>query len=111
MGTERKTLVRSPLPAAVQATYVGTIPIVEGAPSWIPAPDQLPLAHDSRRGILYFYTDKWEAFGLAALNEINLVNIANLDNVLRVPVTYVSGDQQVKGYLTLKELRSLLNGE
>lgn len=104
---EERPRVRMPLPAAVQGSYIGNVPVVSGFPSYTPTPDQLPLAHDAVAGVLYYYTNEWKALGLTALEELDLSNITNLDNVLRIPVTYVTGGKQVEGYVTLKEFKKL----
>ena len=104
-------LLRAPLNEVCRNQEIGSVPVTSGKPLSSPAPDQLPFSYDPSTGILWFYTGEWEAFGLNALDPVNLVNITNLDNVLRVPVSYNTGNQQVEGYVTLKELRTLLNGD
>ena len=101
-------LLRKPLPEVCKSTEIGSVPSTSGKPTSTPSPDQLPLAYDKATGVLYFFTDQWEAFGLNALSEVNLANMTNLDDVLRVPVSYNTGNQQVEGYLTLKDFKSLL---
>ena len=104
-------LLRAPLNEVCRSQEIGSVPRTNGKPSSAPAPDQLPFSYDPSTGILWFHTDGWKGFGINALNPVNLANITNLDNVLRVPVTYVSGNQQVEGYVTLRELKTLLNGD
>lgn len=99
--------LRIPLEEVCNGTEIGAVPSTSGSPAQAPTPDQLPLAYDSSTGILYFYTTEWRPFGLNALKEVNLSNVTNLENVLRIPVTYVSGTTQVEGYLTLKEFKKL----
>lgn len=100
--------LRTPLPTVCNQTEIGSVPLVNGSPSKAPQPDQLPFAHDPSANVLYFYSNgKWEAFGLSALTEVDLSNVTNLDDVLRIPVTYVSGNNKVTGYITLKDFKSL----
>ena len=99
--------LRTPLPTVCNQTVIGFVPEVNGFPSHSPTPDQLPLAYSG--GNLFFYTgSEWKVVGLSSLEEVNLSNVTNLDNVLRIPVTYNTGTQEVEGYITLKELKSLL---
>lgn len=107
MNTQR---VKMPLREATTKIELGAVPETTGRPSYVPTPDQLPLAYDASSGVLYFYTGEWRPFGLNALTEVNLGNLTNLDNVVGIPVRYNSGTQQVEGYISLKELKSLING-
>ena len=100
-------LLRKPLPEVRNAIEIGVVPSTTGAPRESPTPDQLPLAHDPTTGILWFYSGEWKPFGLNSLTEVNLENITNLENVLRIPVMYNNGNAQVEGYLTLKEFKKL----
>lgn len=104
-------LVRAPLNEVCKSQEIGSVPTTNGKPVTDPAPDQLPFSYDPSTGILWFYTDEWKGFGVNALNPVDLTNITNLENVLRVPVSYNTGNQQVEGYVTLKELKTLLNGD
>ena len=109
MCIERKEKVRMPLPSASFSSEVGTIQNTTGTPTWTPTPDQLPLAYDQTSNTLYFYNNSWRSFGLTSLNELNLNNVSNLDNVVRVPITYDSGTNKVEGYITLREFKALVN--
>ena len=111
MRSSDNVLVRAPLNEVYRSQEIGSVPTTNGKPLTDPTPDQLPFSHDPSTGILWFYTDEWKGFGINALNPVNLANVTNLDNVLRVPVAYVSGNQQVEGYVTLRELKTLLNGD
>lgn len=108
MRCEDNSKLRLPLNEVCRPTEIGYVPLTNGSPSKAPTPDQLPLAYDRATGILYFYTTEWNAFGLNALDEVNLSNMTNLDNVLRIPVAYATGTQTVEGYITLKEFKTLL---
>lgn len=108
MRCHDNAILRKPLEEVCKTYEIGSVPPTSGVPSYTPSPDQLPLAYDRATGILYFFIDQWEAFGLNALTEVNLANMTNLDDVLRVPVSYNTGNQQVEGYLTLKDFKSLL---
>lgn len=108
MRCHDNAILRKPLPEVCKTYEIGTVPQTNGPPAWTPSPDQLPLAHDYNSNILYFYTTEWKQFGLSSLREIDLSNLANLENVLRIPVSYVSAGRQVEGYVTLKELKSLI---
>lgn len=108
MRCEDNSKLRLPLNEVCRPTEIGSVPLTTGVPSEVPTPDQLPLAYDRATGILYFYTNQWNAFGLNALSEVNLANVTNLENVLRIPLSYDAGGQQVEGYITLKELKTLL---
>ena len=108
MRCEDNAILRKPLPEVCKTNEIGSVPLTNGIPSHTPSPDQIPLAYDRARGVLYLFTNKWEAFGLNSLTEVNLANMTNLDNVLRVPVSYNTGTQQVEGYLTLKDFKNLL---
>ena len=100
--------LRTPLPTVCNQTEIGFVPQVSGQPSSPPQPDQLPFSYDPSSNILYFYTNGgWKGFGLPTLTEINLSNVTNLDDVLRIPVTYVSADKQIEGYITLRDFKSL----
>lgn len=108
MNCQDVARLRTPLPTVCNQTEIGSVPLVNGSPSQAPTPDQLPFAYDSSSSILYFYSNgKWEAFGIPALSEVDLSNVTNLDDVLRIPVTYVSGTSKVTGYITLKDFKSL----
>lgn len=109
MNCQDVARLRTPLPTVCNHTEIGSVPSTSGVPSWSPTPDQLPLALDSARGIIYFYSNgEWKAFGLNALTEVDLSNMTNLENVLRIPVSYNTGTQQVEGYITLKDFKSLV---
>lgn len=108
MNCHDTSKLRIPLKEVCKQTEIGSVPVVSGVPTYTPTPDQLPFAHDPSTGILYFYTDGWKAFGLNALREVNLSDLTNLENVLRIPVAYATGTQRVEGYVTLKEFRNLL---
>ena len=108
MNCQDVARLRTPLPTVCNQTEIGSVPSVSGKPSQSPQPDQLPFAYDHSSNILYFYNSgEWKGFGLPALTEVNLSNVTNLDDVLRIPVTYVSGSNQVTGYITLKDFKSL----
>lgn len=107
MNSNETKITRKPLPSAATEMEIGTVPDTNGLPKWIPSPDQLPLAYDPSTGILYFYTTEWKRLGLNSLSEVDLSNLTNLDNVLRIPVSYVTGNQQVEGYITLKDFKKL----
>ena len=96
MNCQDVARLRTPLPTVCNQTEIGSVPLVSGLPSQQPTPDQLPFAYDQSLNVLYF-----------ALSEVNLSNVTNLDDVLRIPVTYVSGSNQVTGYITLKDFKSL----
>ena len=107
MNSNETKITRKPLPSAATEMVIGTVPDTNGLPKWVPSPDQLPLAYDPSTGILYFYTTEWKRLGLNSLSEVDLSNLTNLDNVLRIPVSYVTGNQQVEGYITLKDFKKL----
>lgn len=105
-----KAKVKMPLKEASTPVEIGSVTRTNGVPSYVPAPDQLPLAYDENSGVLYFYTTEWKTLGLHALGEVNLGNLTNLDHVIRIPVSYDTGVSKVEGYVTLKEFKSLING-
>lgn len=108
MRCQDNSKLRIPLPEVCKQTEIGAVPKTTGTPAWTPTPDQLPLAYDSASGILYFYDGAWQGHGLNALPEVNLSNLTNLDDVVRIPVAYTTGTSTVEGYVTLKELKKLL---
>ena len=108
MPCEDNTHKRMPLPAVPTDDNRGYVTLTRGVPS-PSTPDQSPVAYDESTGILYLNTGTWTPTGLYALSEVNLSNITNLDNVLRIPVAYTAGNERVQGYITLKDFKKLIN--
>ena len=105
-------ILQKPIATVATPLALGSLPQTTGKPAWIPTDDQIPLAVDVGEEALWAYTDGWvkvHRFRLGALEEVSLRNIANLENALRIPVAYEAGKEIVEGYLTLKELKQILD--
>lgn len=107
MRCEDNSKLRLPLREVCQQTEIGSVPVVSGEPTYTPTPDQLPLAYNPTSGMLYIYAGEWRSFGLRSLQEINVANTRNLDSALKIPVIYSTGNDEIEGYITLKEFKSL----
>lgn len=106
-------LVRAPLNSVQNPIEIGSVPNTKGEPTWTPKPDQLPLAYDQNTNLLYVYNGEWKAHGFSSLPELDLSNIKNLEDTVKIPIFYEVAGQKIEGYLTLKEFKNLFtnNGE
>lgn len=106
-------MVMSPLRSINIPVEIGRVQLTNGTPGWEPKPDQLPFAYDQTANVLYFYSDAWKAYGFSTLPELDLSNIKNLEDSVKIPIFYEVAGTKVEGYLTLKEFKSILtnNGE
>lgn len=102
-------MTRQPLGSTVIPPEIGSVRQTSGIPQYIPKPDQLPIAYDSKTNTLYFYTDKWQAYGLSTLEELNIDNIVELDDVIKIPIFYTVAGQNVQGHITLGELKHAMS--
>lgn len=111
------SILQKPIPTTLAAVNIGAVPACDGYPTWTPTADQIPLAVDPRDGTMWARVKDTESsfwtpihkFELKNLEEVSLRNIANLENALRVPVTYEAGKEIVEGYVTLKEFKQILS--
>lgn len=111
------SILQKPIPTTEAAVSIGPVPACDGYPTWMPTDDQIPLAVDPRDGTLWAWVKDLEGsswvpvhkFELKRLEEISLRNISNLENALRVPLAYEAGKEIVEGYVTLKEMKQILD--
>ena len=104
----RTQMVMTPLGSTEMPVEIGRVQLTRGIPNWEPKPDQLPFAYDQNANVLYFYSDAWNAYGFSTLPELDLSNITNLADSVKVPIFYEVAGQKIEGYLTLKEFKSIL---
>lgn len=103
------THLSKPISTTPTPLNLGEMPIAYGKPEWAPNPDQIPVAYDPHEGRLWVYVSKMWVPAVKGREEVNLKNLDNLGNVVRIPVEYEAGNQVVEGYVTLKELKQILN--
>lgn len=103
------THLSKPIKTTPTPLDIGEVPITYGKPKRTPNPDQIPLAYDPSEGRLWVYISEMWVPGVKTKEEVNLKNLDNLGNVVRIPVEYEAGNQVVEGYITLKELKRILN--
>jgi len=101
--------LRIPLEQMCSGTAINCIPVTDGEPNWTPTPDQLPIAVDAPNTTMWFYnceTSSWFALNLSlcqTLEEVDLTNIANVCNIVNVPILYSAAGQCIEGKITLQE--------
>lgn len=103
------THLSKPISTTPTPLNLGKVPITYKKPEWTPNPDQIPLAYDPSEGRLWVYISEMWVPAMRGREEVNLDNLNNLGNVVRVPVEYEAGNQVVEGYVTLKEFSEILN--
>ena len=111
MKCEDNAKLRTPLNEVCLTTDIGCVPIVDGKPDCEPMPDELPFAFDPRTTTLWLFncrTREWipfQKFRLCNdLVEVNLENLNNICDILRIPVFFNSGNGCQEGWITLQEL-------
>lgn len=103
-------MTRQPLGSVEIPPEIGMVRQTTGVPSYTPKPDQLPFAYDAKANTLYFFTDnEWKPYGLSTLDELNIDNITELDDVIKVPIFYTVAGQNVQGHITLGELKHAMS--
>ena len=111
MQCEDNSKLRTPLHEVCFSPDIGCVPIVDGKPDCEPMPDELPFAFDPRTTTLWLFncrTREWipfQKFRLCNdLVEVNLENLNNICDILRIPVFFNSGNGCQEGWITLQEL-------
>lgn len=115
MNCQDNSRLKVPLPEVCQTTDIGCVPLTSGKPRCAPEPDQLPLAYDPGDGTLWVFqcdTRQWislgGSFSLSDLDEVNLDNITNICNILKIPVFYNPGVGTIQGSVSLAEFSEQL---
>lgn len=101
--------LQKPIATTPTPLNLGEVPITYGKPVQTPNPDQIPLAYDPQEERLWVYIAKMWVPAVKRSEEVSLKNIDNLDNAVRIPLAYEAGKEVVEGYVTLKELKQILN--
>lgn len=111
MQCEDNSKLRTPLHEVCFSSDIGCVPIVDGKPDCEPMPDELPFAFDPRTTTLWLFncrTRKWISFQKFRLCndlvEVNLENLNNICDILRIPVFFNSGNECQEGWITLQDL-------
>lgn len=102
-------MTRKPLASTAIPPEIGSVKETSGVPNYAPKPDQMPLAFDPNANTLYVYTDRWKAYGLSALEELNIDNIRELDDVIKIPIFYTVAGRNIQGHITLGELKHAMS--
>lgn len=115
MNCQDNSRLKVPLPEVCNTTDIGCVPLTSGKPRCAPEPDQLPLAYDPGDGTLWVFqcdTRQWiplgGSFSLSDLDEVNLDNITNICNILKIPVFYNPGVGTIQGSVSLAEFSEQL---
>lgn len=115
MNCQDNSRLKVPLPEVCNTTDIGCVLLTSGKPRCAPEPDQLPLAYDPGDGTLWVFqcdTRQWislgGSFSLSDLDEVNLDNITNICNILKIPVFYNPGVGTIQGSVSLAEFSEQL---
>ena len=103
------THLAKPIATAPTPLNLGEVPITYGKPAQTPNPDQIPLAYDPQEERLWVYIPKMWIPAVKGREEVSLKNIDNLGSAVRIPLEYEAGKEIVEGYVTLKELKRILD--
>lgn len=86
---------------------IGCLPLTSGRPTFVPATNQLPLAHDPDSGTIWIHQcpNEWVPFNLdlCGLSNAEIVGIINPGTSIKVPITYNRGDGCESGSVQLDE--------
>ena len=111
MQCQDNSRLRIPLPEVCDTPDIGCVPIVSEKPDCEPQPDQIPFAFDPSTSTLWIFsckTREWIAFRkfrlCGDLPEINISNLAEICELLRIPVFFDAGAGCQEGWITLQEL-------
>lgn len=110
MQCQDNSKLRIPLPEVCSTPDIGCVPITLGKPNCAPQPDQIPLAFDPKTTTLWIYncrTHEWLEFRKFRLCndliEVNVDNLANICELLQIPVFFDAGNGCQEGWITLQE--------
>ena len=110
MNCQDVAKLRTPLDAVCQTTDIGCVPIIDGKPTCVPQPDELPFAFDPKTTTLWIFsckTREWinfTKFTMCQLEALNLDNITNICDILNIGVNYGGTGECKQGTITLGEL-------
>lgn len=110
MQCQDNSKLRIPLPEVCDTPDIGCVPITFGKPDCAPQPDQIPFAFDPKTTTLWIYncrTHEWLEFRKFRLCndliEVNVDNLANICELLQIPVFFNAGNGCQEGWITLQE--------
>ena len=111
MQCQDNSKLRIPLSEVCSTPDIGCVPITSGKPQCTPQPDQIPFAFDPDANTLWIYsckTHEWLEFRKFRLCddliEINVDNLANICELLQIPVFFNAGNGCQEGWITLQDL-------
>lgn len=114
MQCQDNSKLRIPLDEVCETTDIGCVPATKGQPDCSPQPDELPIAYDKSASTLWLFdcsTRTWIAhkkFSMDQLQDLNLDNITNICNLLKIGVYYNPGSGNIQGTITLQEFTEKL---